>query len=444
MPRLHTPRAPTIGQHNRALAQATARGLKVEERLAAILAPILDGAADEAARAFAARATDHLTAAVPGLTSLSTMVAVKPTPEQAAALAVQEGEDPGTLHVTLAYIGEFDGDLDLIGAALAGVAADHAPLEGEVAGAGWFGGQGVRPAILLPDVPGLVELRVAVTEALARAGIGYSRDHGFEAHLTVAYAGDPAAALADVAGIGSPLTFAEILVVRGNTEIVAVPLVGRPPLTAAAGWSAPAPDELVDAAALVRRLRTKTDPVRRAVVETTMGKALSQVGIDFDATNPFTAKVLAQAGSQVTEIAHTTRANVMRIIREAYEQGLTIPDTATAIRAGMKAATPARARLIARTELVGAVNGGSLAATQIVSQATGIAYQKTWLTAPGADFPRHEDYDGLDGQTTGLDGYFDVGGTSLEFPGDPAGPPDEICNCRCTMIYAEPGEAAAA
>jgi hypothetical protein len=62
------------------------------------------------------------------------------------------------------------------------------------------------------------------------------------------------------------------------------------------------------------------------------------------------------------------------------------------------------------------------------------------MTAPGAKFPRHEDYDGLDGQTVALDATFDVGEAQLQFPGDPDGPPEEVCNCRCTMEYSGGGE----
>lgn len=90
------------------------------------------------------------------------------------------------------------------------------------------------------------------------------------------------------------------------------------------------------------------------------------------------------------------------------------------------------------TELAGAVNGGSLAATQIVQSATGVQYAKVWTTAPGARYPRHENYPDLDGQTMDqLDGLFTVGDAQLRYPGDPDGPPEEVCNCRCTLIYQE-------
>jgi hypothetical protein len=210
-------------------------------------------------------------------------------------------------------------------------------------------------------------------------------------------------------------------------------------LTAAgeATWSAPAPDELVDVDSLIEKLHTKTDPIRQAVVAAAMTPGLKAAGLDFDVTHPLTQKVLAQSGSQITNIAETTQLNVMRIINKSVDQGLSIPDTATAIRQGMSAASPQRATLIARTEIVGAVNGGSLAMIQQVDSSTGQSHSKTWLTAPGAPHPRHETYEGLDGQTVALDDYFQVGDSQLQFPGDPDGDIGEVANCRCTMIYGD-------
>ena len=217
---------------------------------------------------------------------------------------------------------------------------------------------------------------------------------------------------------------------------------GDPP-----GWTPPLANEVIDVDELIARFRGKTDPVRRALIEAVMGAALEGHGLAFDVTNPLTAKVLAQSGSQIVDIASTTQLNVMRIIREAYEAGLTIPDTAKAIKVGMREANTARAVLIARTEMVGAVNGGSLAASQIVSDASVTAGEggmlKVWLTAEGAVWPRHEEYDDLDGQTQELDAPFDVGGEELMFPGDPDGPPEEVCNCRCALAYEDAGASGA-
>jgi 2'-5' RNA ligase len=457
--------------HNRVLRAAEARARDLEDKMVAVLEPLLVRAGEDAAAGFRRFVTDTLTAgarrrdnallaaagvdgarellaslsltAAPGVTPASTMVALYPRPEEAAGLASGGGEPAGVLHVTLAYLGPTDEEklaaaLELVRA----VAVNHAPLAGVVGGVGSFADNGNgRPLIALPDVPGLVELRHAVCTALA--GLedgGFSRDHGYTAHVTLDYTGEDEL-MPPLSHLGAPLHFDAIHLVRGDESVGVFPLVGVPPLTAAVGdpphWAAPAPVEVLDVARLVGRLRTKTDPVRLAVVETVARPVLEHAGLSFDVENPFIARALATTASQITHIATTTQLDVMRVVRASYEQGLSIPDTAKAIQAHMAEAAPARARLIARTELAGAVNGGSLAATQIVASATGTGYLKTWLTGGGARHPRHETYPGLDGQTVELDGYFDVGDTQLSYPGDPDGPPDEVCNCRCTMTYVD-------
>jgi hypothetical protein len=69
--------------------------------------------------------------------------------------------------------------------------------------------------------------------------------------------------------------------------------------------------------------------------------------------------------------------------------------------------------------------------------ATGSKYLKRWLTAPGADSPRHDLVPDLDGQTRGLDEPFDVNGYPGDYPGDPDLPPEESIACRCTCVFEE-------
>lgn len=88
-----------------------------------------------------------------------------------------------------------------------------------------------------------------------------------------------------------------------------------------------------------------------------------------------------------------------------------------------------RAEMVARTEINGASNAGSI--DQI--RATGMPADKTWLATGGKRTrPTHRD---ADSQTVPLAENFTVGGFPMDRPHDPAGPAQEVVLCRCTMTF---------
>lgn len=90
-----------------------------------------------------------------------------------------------------------------------------------------------------------------------------------------------------------------------------------------------------------------------------------------------------------------------------------------------------RAKVIARTEANRAWNAGQLAAAQYYQPPTGPGWVKVWDTdMDGSERAAHRR---ANGQTRSLTDSFQVGGEDLRFPGDPAGRPDNVINCRCTM-----------
>jgi histidinol phosphatase-like PHP family hydrolase/2'-5' RNA ligase len=445
--RVHTPPPPPsvpAPELHRALRRGDARAAKYEAPYRAAVEEVFNAEAKRVARRFSKMATGHaMTAAAE--TTASAMVAVYPTLEQADALAQPNGEPAAILHCTLAFLGEIAVDqAEAVVAVLAKLAPSLEPLEGTVGGVASFDAappeedeEPLYPSICLPDVPGLAELRHAVCEALDEAGIEYSRIHGWTPHLTLDYvAGGPTPPPADVLGL--PLSFDRVYMTRGDIPR-GIPL-GEQALAAAGEpppWSPPHPDEIFDPRKFMDGLRTKTDPVRLAAIEAAVKDGLDLAGLSFDVANPLIGQALAKVGANVTYIADTTRVNVMRTIGTAYDEGLSIPDTAKLLSEGMQAAGPARAELIARTEMAGLVNGGQVAATQIVQEVTGQQYFKRWLTADGAKDPRHELVEDLDGQTVALDEAFDVDGEELQFPGDPEGSPENTCNCRCSLAMVD-------
>lgn len=113
--------------------------------------------------------------------------------DQATAqnVAVDYGEAPEQLHVTLAYFDDAAADRedwDDIHAIVRAVSKKHLPLSGKIAGKGVFyqdSGGVVHWAS--PDVPGISALREELVAALNAAGFNVRDDHGFTPHITLRY-----------------------------------------------------------------------------------------------------------------------------------------------------------------------------------------------------------------------------------------------------------------
>lgn len=122
------------------------------------------------------------------------MIAVVPPEDLAARLAVEDGEHPAQLHITLAYLGrtpEYSQDqLDHLPEMVAAWAEANEPLKATVQGAGTFvkseeDGQHVLWASV--DAPGLERLHVSLVDFLASRGYSPRGDHVFTPHMTLAY-----------------------------------------------------------------------------------------------------------------------------------------------------------------------------------------------------------------------------------------------------------------
>jgi hypothetical protein len=146
-----------------------------------------------------------------------------------------------------------------------------------------------------------------------------------------------------------------------------------------------------------------------------------------------TQRYLAQAKNRLVGIGNDLWFNARAAIAEGLDAGEEIPQIAKRVRDAAGVTEP-RARVIARTESHGARNTVNAASVRRVASAFGSdsAFSRRWQAAEDARTrPTHNE---ADGQTVALNQPFTVGGASLDFPGDPSGPPGEIINCRCTTI----------
>lgn len=144
--------------------------------------------------------------------------------------------------------------------------------------------------------------------------------------------------------------------------------------------------------------------------------------------------LLTMAGTKVREICTKTLAKIRLELTDGVAQGESIPELAKRIDSlYLEQIIPNRSTVIARTEVVSSSNYASVTSAKQTAQENGLTLQKTWLsTEDDRTRPAHAE---ADGQTVDMDDSFDVGGEKLAYPGDPSGSPENVIQCRCTVIY---------
>jgi hypothetical protein len=166
-------------------------------------------------------------------------------------------------------------------------------------------------------------------------------------------------------------------------------------------------------------------------------------GTLFD-TRPFVRNWIAGADNRLSHVPNEVFGLVSHIINAGTTNGASINDVQQQIGQLFEATGmehwKAKARTVARTEVVGAYNGGLHDAfSMLVAADPDTAYVKRWLaTEDQRTRPDHRD---ADGQTVpwgqpfilGAD-EFGMGGVEMMHPHDPSGPADQIVNCRCVEL----------
>lgn len=184
-----------------------------------------------------------------------------------------------------------------------------------------------------------------------------------------------------------------------------------------------------------------TDQVNVEIVPT-IGRVLTdaarRVLPGFERTGDvWVAQYLNEAGNRLVRIPDEVYALVVAEIENGLREAEGVPDIARRVEAVLTATGserwPNRARTVARTETMGAVNAGIYRSAVLDAQERGDpAPFKAWLATDDARTrPTHKS---ADGQRTLLTEPFRVGTAQLLFPGDPRGPANEVINCRCTTL----------
>ena len=153
-----------------------------------------------------------------------------------------------------------------------------------------------------------------------------------------------------------------------------------------------------------------------------------RLGLRFDLNNPAAERFLATREQRFAEmIPEDQWAELKRVMLQAMESGAGTDGMIAAVRdSGVVSA--ARAEMVARTEVIGAYNGGLEAGWQ----QSGLEGQKVWLAA--LDQRTRETHREAHGQMVGLDQEFTVGEVNTRGPGQ-TGVASEDINCRCSMDF---------
>lgn len=97
-----------------------------------------------------------------------------------------------------------------------------------------------------------------------------------------------------------------------------------------------------------------------------------------------------------------------------------------------------RVMTIVRTEAIAAQNAGNFASFLSIAALDDTPWEKAWLSTE--DSRTRETHEKADQQRVPLKETFRVGRSRLMYPGDPSGEPEEVINCRCSLLLLEPGE----
>lgn len=160
-------------------------------------------------------------------------------------------------------------------------------------------------------------------------------------------------------------------------------------------------------------------------------------------TDPWTSGYLNEVGNRLKNVPDEVYTLIVAEVERGITEGRSLDRVTEAVQVLLTASGtdrwPNRARTVARTETIAAVNAGVFRSAELEAEARGdVAPAKVWIATEDSRVrPTHH---AADAQRTLLRSPFRVGGADLLFPGDPTGPAQEVINCRCTMLPVVLGE----
>lgn len=146
------------------------------------------------------------------------------------------------------------------------------------------------------------------------------------------------------------------------------------------------------------------------------------------------AKFTAGLRARLAAVTKATYQTVQKIVVESRAAGLSDDEIRAALKIELAPENyTASAATISRTSVMNAYNDGAEQGFREFASLTGRNVEKTWSAV--LDDRVRTTHATANGQTVGLDKYFEVGGYFCQHPGDETLPAWEAVNCRCIAEF---------
>lgn len=183
-------------------------------------------------------------------------------------------------------------------------------------------------------------------------------------------------------------------------------------------------------ASWVKTFRDAIEPVLTSVVDDVGNAALEDLGLSlaFNVADPAVTRFLHNRAQRFAEKVNETTWDLLKAsLIQGIDGGEGIPELADRVEQVMRDRIRSSKETIARTEVIGASNGGMLEGWKQSDVVRG----KQWIAA--LDDRTRDSHVMAHGQTVALTADFEVGGERGPAPGQ-IGVAEEDINCRCTML----------
>jgi HK97 family phage portal protein len=183
-----------------------------------------------------------------------------------------------------------------------------------------------------------------------------------------------------------------------------------------------------DKAGWVRRFAEAGVGLLRTVVKDAGKKVYAELGIGgaFDVAAPQVTRFIQERAQRfATRVNDTTWDRLKTSLADGEASGETIDQLKVRVSDIMRGRIKSDSETIARTEVIGGLNGGALEA----AKASGVVKSKRWLAA--LDDRTRDTHAATHGEVVPLDADFSLGGPAPGQIPDPA----ESINCRCTLVF---------